>query len=426
MARIQPAPYPDDDEPGSGPGRGRRAARYAVPVAVAGVAAATISLVPALADAGDPSLPSITAEQLLTKIAASDTQTVDGTVKVTTDLGLPSALSGGAAGGLFSGAAASGGPDGGGSGSPAAPQARLTQLLAGTHTLHVAADGPDRQKISLIEPAAEYSVFHDGTQLWAYDSASDQAYHQTLPAPAQRQQPDGGLPEDFPATPQAAARQILAAADGTSAITVDGTARVAGHSAYELLVTPQHADRTTVGSVRIAVDAKTGVPLKVSLTPRSGGKAVFDVGFTRVGFAKPAASTFTFTPPKGVKVTEGGTAGQDTHRRPDAPRDGAGVQPTLLGKGWDSIAVIESPGGLPDKTGKAGGTGGDAWNGGRGGAGEGGSPLEAFGQRVNGSFGSGTLFHTRLVNALLTDKGTLYVGAVTQSALTDAANTAAK
>lgn len=65
-----------------------RLARYAVPVAVAGVAAATISLVPALADAGDPSLPSITAEQLLTKIAASDSQTVDGSVRITTDLGL--------------------------------------------------------------------------------------------------------------------------------------------------------------------------------------------------------------------------------------------------------------------------------------------------------------------------------------------------
>jgi hypothetical protein len=44
---------------------------------------------------------------LLTKIAASDTQTVDGTVKVTTDLGLPSALSGGSAAGLFGGAGAS-------------------------------------------------------------------------------------------------------------------------------------------------------------------------------------------------------------------------------------------------------------------------------------------------------------------------------
>jgi outer membrane lipoprotein-sorting protein len=430
MARIQPAPYPDPDDDGGGaPGRRRKAARYAVPVAVAGVAAATISLVPALADSGDPSLPSITAEQLLTKIAASDTQTVDGTVKVTTDLGLPAGLTGGAAGGLFGGAGAPGGRPGAGGDSPAAPQSRLPELLAGTHTLHVSADGQDRQKISLIEPAAEYSVIHNGSQLWAYDSASDQAFHRTLPQDAQGRAQDRQQPEDFPATPQAAAQQILKAADGTASITVDGTARVAGHSAYQLLITPQHADSTTVGAVRIAVDAKTGVPLKFTLTPKGGGKAIFTVGFTQVGFGKPAASTFDFTPPKGVKVTEGGSASADHRQRPDATM-GDGARPTVLGKGWDSIAVITSPGGALDKTGKSGADGAEGLFGGgdhrKGGGHDGESLLNSFGKQVSGTFGTGTLFHTRLVNALLTDKGTLYVGAVTESALTDAASSAAK
>ena len=54
------------------------------------------------------------------------------------------------------------------------------------------------------------------------------------------------------------------------------------------------------------------------------------------------------------------------------------------------------------------------------------SLLNSFGPPVSGPFGSGTYFHTRLVNALLTDNGTLYVGAVNQSALTAAANSAAK
>ncbi|MEE4541922.1 DUF2092 domain-containing protein [Streptomyces sp. V4-01] len=432
MARIQPAPYPgpDDggDDGGGARGRRRKAARYAVPVAVAGVAAATISLVPALADSGDPSLPTLTAQQLLTKMAGSDTQTVDGTVKVTTDLGLPAGFSGGA-GSLFGGSGPSGGGPGAGQGSAAAPQSHLTALLDGTHTLHVSADGQDRQKISLLEPAAEYSVIHNGAQLWAYDSASDQAYHQTLPQDAQARAQDRQRSADFPATPQAAAQAILKAADGTASITVAGTARVAGHSAYQLLITPQHADTTTIGAIRIAVDAKTGVPLKVTLTPRSGGKAVFDVGFTKVGFGRPAASTFAFTPPKGVKVTEGGSSSADHRERPQTPH-GAEAGPTVLGKGWDSIAVITSPGGALDKTGTSGADGAEGLFGGgahgkRGGHG-GDSPLNAFGKQVTGSFGTGTLFHTRLVNALLTDKGTLYVGAVTESALTDAAGAAAK
>ncbi len=428
MALIQPAQLPEPDEQEGPDGRRRKLARYGVPVAVAGIAAATICLVPALADAGDPSLPSVTAEQLLAKIAASDVQTVDGSVRVSTDLGLPAAVSGG---GLFQGVGPVGGKDGG-SGSPASPQARLPELLVGTHQLHVSADGPDRQKISVIERAAEYSVIHDGTQLWAYDSASDQAYHATLPAhPAD---PSGGerakpqLPEDFPATPQAAAQQVIKATRGTASFTVDGTARVAGHSAYELVITPRHADRTTVGSVRIAVDAKTGVPLEFRLTPRSGGKAIVDIGFTKVSFDKPAASTFTFTPPKGVKVTEGGKAAPSGHE--DATgRPGArpGEQPTVLGQGWDAIAVITLP--------RAGGPGDTAGTGGFGAGGKGDKPggdrnggaaaeslMNSFGTRVSGSFGSGTVFHTRLVNALLTDQGKLYVGAVTQAALTEAAS----
>ncbi|MYS20554.1 hypothetical protein GA0115240_121015 [Streptomyces sp. DvalAA-14] len=424
MALIQPA-QPEAEEPGREPGRRRRVARYAVPVAVAGVAAATISLVPALADAGDPSLPSVTAQQLLTKIAASDTRTVNGTVKITTDLGLPSALSGG--GGLLGGAAPSGLPGlGSGGGSPADPQAQLPQLLIGSHQLHVAADGPDRQKLSVIEPAAEYSVIHNGSQLWAYDSKSNQAFHQTLPQQASaqpRQQP----PADYPATPQAAAQDILKAADGTAAITVDGTARVAGRSAYQLLITPQHADTTTVGSVRIAVDAATGVPLRLTLTPRSGGKAVFDVAFTKVSFAQPAAGTFDFTPGKGVKVTQGGADAKAAPGRTTGagrPQDAPRAEPTVLGQGWDSIAVIKTGGGLPSGPAKTGaGTpllGKGAAGKDQAGAGAQ-SLLDSLGKKVSGRYGTGTLVSTRLVNALLTDDGTLYVGAVSPSALTAAA-----
>ncbi|MFJ2957024.1 outer membrane lipoprotein carrier protein LolA [Streptomyces sp. NPDC087270] len=425
MALIQPIGRPEPDEPDEPRGRGRKIARYTVPVAVAGVAVATITLVPALADAGDPSLPKITTQQLLTKIAASNTRTVDGTVKVSTDLGLPDALSGGAAGSLLSGA---GGAGKSGS-SSAAPQSRLAQLLVGTHQLHVSVDGPDRQKVSIIEPTAEYSVIHNGTQLWAYDSASDQAYHSALPAAAPDQQPSQ-LPEGVPTTPQAAAEQVLKAARGIASITVDGTARVAGRSAYELVVTPEHADTTTVGSIRIAVDSSTGVPLKFTLVPKGGGKAVFDIGFTKVGFGAPAASTFSFSPPKGVKVTEGKTSGA----RPGDVGNGSqnsvpgAAEPTVLGTGWDSVAVIDT--GALASAGKAADSGAGFGSDGKGKAGSGpggGDPqslLNSYGTKVTGSFGSGTVFHTRLVNVLLTDKGKLYVGAVTQSALTAAADAA--
>ncbi|RBL83792.1 DUF2092 domain-containing protein, partial [Streptomyces cavourensis] len=124
----------------------RKAARYIVPVAVAGVAAATIGLVPALANSGDPDLPKISAQELIEKIAASDEEQLSGTFKISTDLGLPLD---GLAGSLLSGAGEDGGKG------AAAPEDKLMELTSGTHTLRVAVDGPEKQRLSILGKASE-------------------------------------------------------------------------------------------------------------------------------------------------------------------------------------------------------------------------------------------------------------------------------
>ncbi|MFJ3757355.1 outer membrane lipoprotein carrier protein LolA [Streptomyces sp. NPDC090080] len=410
------APYETEDSTGAAQAddelraeRRRKAARYVVPVAVMGVAAATIGLVPALADSGDPDLPKITAQELIDKIAKSDVQQLSGTVKISTDLGLPDL--GGLENGLLSGATQ------GGDGSSADPSAKLTELASGTHTLRVAADGPDRQKVSVLESGAEYSLIHNGTNVWGYDSKSNEVYHST----------DGGSGKaerhETPATPKDFADQLLKSVDDTTSVKVDGTAQVAGRDAYRLVVKPKQSG-TTVGAISIAVDAKTGTPLKFTLTPSSGGAAVIDAGYTQVSFAKPAASTFDFTPPKGAKVTEGdsldkankaekGDKGDKITRTPgshDTPRAPGANGFDVLGKGWNAIAVIDTgtKGGLP--SGSASG-GGDL-----------GGFLGSLGDPVSGKFGKGTVFSTRLINALMTDDGKVYVGAVDKAALVKAAN----
>ncbi|MFB0616976.1 outer membrane lipoprotein carrier protein LolA [Streptomyces sp. AGS-58] len=414
------APYASDDAVGAAhdedPRSGRRkAARYAVPVAVVGVAAATIGLVPALADSGDPDLPRISAQQLVEKIARSDVQQLSGTVKISTDLGLPEL--GGLENSLLSGA-----DKGSGGGSSADPRTRLTELVSGTHTLRVAADGPDRQKLSLLESGAEYSLIHDGKDVWGYDSKSNEVHHSTAAGSG------GDRRTRQPATPKDFADQVLKSVDTTTSVTVDGTAQVAGRDAYKLLIKPRQSG-TTVGAISIAVDARTGLPLKFTLTPSGGGAAVVDAGFTRVSFAEPAASTFDFTPPKGAKVTEGedGDAGpghapradgksRDGHPAPEhGPRSGGefakGLRgATVLGKGWTSVAAFDTgaKGGLP-----TGSKGGDL-----------GGFLGSLGEPVSGAFGKGTVFSTRLVNALITDDGKVYAGAVTKAALVKAADAA--
>ncbi|MFI9649868.1 outer membrane lipoprotein carrier protein LolA [Streptomyces sp. NPDC052040] len=393
----------------------RAAARYVVPVAVVGVAAATIGLVPAFAGSGDPDLPKISAQQLIEKIAKSDVQQLSGTVKISTDLGLPDL--GGLEGGLASGALGQGA--GGKGGSTADPSAKLMELASGTHTLRVAADGQDRQKVSLVEKAAEYSVIRNGDQVWAYDSASNEAYHSTG---AGDHKGAKAAPEDMRATPKDLAEEALKAADKTTSVTVDGTAQVAGRDAYKLLIKPRQSG-TTVGAISIAVDAKTGLPLKFTLTPATGGAAVVDAGFTQVSFTKPSASTFDFTPPKGAKVTQDddlkhqGTApsqgggGKAGHGPGNGLEKGArGTGPRTVGEGWTSIVVLDTgakggvPSGASSKNDLASGF------------------MGSLGDKVKGKFGSGTVFSTRLVNALMTDDGRVYAGAVTKDTLIKAAD----
>ncbi|MGW6564536.1 LolA family protein [Streptomyces sp. NPDC054975] len=404
----------------------RKVSRYVVPFAVAGVAAATIGLVPALAASGDPDLPEITAQQLIEKIAASDTQTLSGTFKVSTDLGLPSVA--GLADSFASGAAS----DGGSGTTPSTdPADMLTKLISGSHTLRVAADGPEKQKLTLLDGSDEYSLIHNGDDVWAYDSRSNEVFHEkgASDGPA-GEKPDKAGKDGLPGTPKELADEVLKAAGDTTSITVGGTATVAGRDAYQLVIKPKQSG-STVESVKIAVDAKTGTPLKFTLASVEGGKPVLDAGFTKVDFAKPAASTFDFKAPKGAKVTEGTGEGPAEHGKspedvekdlekefgglgalfgaPGAAGAADGQGMNVIGEGWTTIATYDTGAKAP-KTDEA--------------------PkevqgfLDSLGDEVSGKFGSGTVFKTKIVNALMTDDGKVYVGAVTKQALVDAANAA--
>ncbi|GGQ13327.1 hypothetical protein GCM10010215_42780 [Streptomyces virginiae] len=392
----------------------RKAARYAVPVAVAGVAAATVAMVPAFANAGGPDLPKVTAQQLIEKVAASDVEQLSGTAKISTDLGLPKIASG-----LLGG--------GGVAGGSANPEDKVAQLANGTHTFRVAADGEDRQRLTFLDGKDEYSLIHNGDDVWGYDSKSNEVFHEKA-SPSDKAGKGAGKEhktgDRLTASPQKLAEEILAAAGPTTDVSVGETAQVAGRDAYQLVLKPKQAG-STVGSVQIAVDAKNGVPLRVQLLSAQGGKPIVDAGFTKVDFAKPAADTFTFTPPKGAKVTEGA----DGHGKGDKDGafkalesfpglDGLAGGPggkgdvKVLGEGWATIARIDSGAGKSLK---------DLEND-KNAPKEAKQFLDSLGDRVNGSFGEGRVLSTRLFNVLVTDDGKVYAGAVTKDSLVKAAD----
>lgn len=348
-----------------------------VPVAAAAVVAAAVA-VPMVARA-DPSLPTKSAAQLLAEVSSAQGTPLSGTVVETARLGLP-----------------------------ALPQTgdtsiSPTALLAGSHTARVWTDGATKARVALVANLAETDLIRNGRDVWLWTSGKNTAQHAVLPA---AKSPAGtATPGPESLTPQAAAQRALAAIDPTTKVSVDGTARVAGRSAYELVLQPRDT-RSLIGSVRIAVDSKTHVPLRVQVDAAgSTGRPAFETAFTSVTFAKPAASVFTFTPPPGARVSElGGTRDGTAHRPGTTTQRSA---PRTIGTGWTTIVEVPSVT-LPT----AGQTGGD-----RSQASE---ALAALTRSLRPVAG-GRALRTALVSVLLTDDGRMLVGAVPTSMLVQAA-----
>ncbi|HZX03095.1 hypothetical protein [Kribbella sp.] len=369
-------------------GVAQRNRRWLVPVAAVAVVAGVGAIGPVVADAS-PKLPSITAQDLLTKVQTAKVNGLSGTVSSTADLGLP-AIPG------------MSGHDGSNS--------QITDLLSGQHTARVAFASPDKARVSVMDNQSEQVWTSDGKSAWAYDSAKREATKLTLPA-HQNAKPEKAAPRSY--NPQDVAKQFLSAIDPTTKVQVSGTEKVAGRDAYKLRLVPK-TDKTTVGSVTLAIDSKTWVPLDVTVMPRSGSSAAVELGFTSVSFDTPSANTFTFTPPKGVKVTDqkapAKVAPKQIAPKQTTPKllprkSGAQAgKPTVIGNGWDSVVMFKGG------TQTAGLTGNGQL-----------AQLLAKAPTVQGSWGKGKLVTSKMVSVLLTDDGRIFAGLVTPDTLQAAA-----
>lgn len=381
-------PLSDPTQPRS-PLRRSRRARWAVPAVVAGAVAVAV-VVPNLASAA-PSLPPRTAAQLLASVASAQATPMSGTVVETARLGLPAL------------------PETGGS------AITLTSLLSGTHTARVWTDGKDKARVALVGDLAETDLIRNGNDLWQWTSGKNTAQHAVLPARTAKDKTAAGPATAESLTPRAAAARALAAVDPTTKVTVDGTATVAGRSAYELVLAPRDK-ASLVREVRVAVDSKTSVPLRVRVfSIGTSRRPAIETGFTSVTFAKPSSSVFRFAPPPGAKVTQLRPGADATAPKAPsksalgkAPRGTAGM-PTVTGTGWTTVVQMRGVS-LQDATSKARGSSAQTL-----------STLTRAMTPVSGTYGTGRLLTTRLVSVLLLDDGRIYAGAVTPETLFAAA-----
>jgi outer membrane lipoprotein-sorting protein len=299
-----------------------RRLKWAVPGLVTAALAAIAIVSTTTAGASDqPKLPAKTAAQLLTAVGRVHVRGLSGTVVETANLGLPS-LPGSDVGGGF------------------APQT----LLAGSHRMHVWYGGPGQQRIAWLAPMAELDVIHNGRDLWTYTSTTGHVTHARigrLTGMRSHRVPEShGVPE---LTPQQVVTQVLRAVDPSTRVAVDRTARVAGRAAYQLDISPRDS-RSLIGSIRIAVDAVTSVPLRVEVFATGARSPALRVGFTAIHFGAPNPSVFRFVPPAGATVTQQrGTLshmmGQSSHRAQH--QSGSRVnRPTVLGSGWTTVVKM--------------------------------------------------------------------------------------
>lgn len=359
-----------------------RSLRWALPAVVAAaVAAAAITTTNGAGASEQPVLPARSAAQLLASVEQAHPTSLTGTIVETARLGLPSLPT-------------SGDSSGGDSLS-------FQSLLTGSHTMKIWYAGPTKQRLAILAPMSERDVIHNGADLWTYTSTTNEVTHSTLSPHAREQSP-----ETLSLTPQQAAVAALQAIDPTTAVTVDKTARVAGRAAYQLDLAPRDV-RSLIGSVRIAIDAATSVPLRVEVFARGASTPAIDVGFTDISYGAISPAVFDFTVPAGATVTHGGeqsqtrppvahppTAASTGGTRATAP---GGVHRTL-GHGWTAVQELS----VGPMTQRAAG-----------------SMLYHLSKAVPG----GRLITTSLVSALITSNGHLFIGAVTGPALEHVAET---
>lgn len=362
-----------------------------------------------------PQLPAKNAQELLEFVATSSDDAYSGTVEQSSKLGLPDMQ------GLAT-------PPGGMSSSD--PTSTALELLTGSHTAQVYVDGPDKARVQVLDQLAQRDVVVNEDDVWFYDSRSNEATHAVLPdqeaakaeLEAKLQEKAAEHPElqNVPRTPAELAQVFLAKVDPSTEVTVGDNSRIAGRSAYQLLLTPEDAT-TLIGSVAVTVDSETGVPLSVTVQAKGQDEAAFQAGFSSVDFSTPDAGIFEFAPPVGAIVTEAPTADEAK-----ATIEAKGTQaeepekPVVIGEGWST--VVELPAGSAAELGLDLGTGDAA------GMGEimeikpGMDPEEVAGaqallEQALTEVDGGRALQTSLVSVLITDDGRILAGAVSTDQL---------
>jgi outer membrane lipoprotein-sorting protein len=247
-------------------------------VAILAVAGATVGIVEARAQ-GEPSLATTTPAQLLANVAqhAGDASSLSGDVSWSNDvLGLSMLSFGGQGTGDF------------------------TSLLAsGSGRIWVQGE---KARFEIQGGVGDTTIVGDRAGIWVYSSGNNTATQYSLPVKqAETAQTAGQTTGTSAADPIAAIEQYIQKLAPDATLAVSEPIEVAGRSCYVLSLVPK-ASNTVFGSLQVAIDSKTYVPLKIDVYAKGTTKPVLTAGFTSVSYSGIGDDIFAFTPPTNATV----------------------------------------------------------------------------------------------------------------------------
>lgn len=344
----------------------KRATGALAAVAAAVVIGLGVLTVPSGAGA-DPSLPPVSAADLVASVLTAKVPALDGTVTVHNALGLP-ALPG-----------------------MAAP---LTQPVT---TFRVWSDGQGHGRLALPSRSGEQVLVEDGTTLWRYDSSSRTATALEHGAAPAHQRPPV-------ADPAQAARELVGSVRKYSTVTVDGTGTVAGRGVYQLVLTPAPTERTLLREVRVAVDSARRVPLQLTVLANGSPDPALQIGFSHLTVGAQDPALFHFSPPAGVTV-------ERPRHEPEAGAPPGQHERAMIhteGDGWDTVVLGQLPPAQQGPT-QRDPTRQDPL-----------VVIQRIGRPATGPWGHGWVIQTAVGTVLVSSDGRVAAGAVPQQVLDEA------
>ncbi len=281
---------------------------YSVPIAIASSALAVSVIAPQIARASTSTLAPVSPEQLVSWIQAAHPISLNGTVTGITSFPIPL---------------------------PSLVKSSNPQSALGgstTETYNVWSNGRGSFRSQQVTNGGETDLYVNPGSVWYWNSS-------TLTATNETRSGSSGGQSGVQATgsnPSATASEIVSRLSAFSTLSVSGSQMVAGRPAYTLSLTPTAAD-SLIGSVQIAIDGETHVPVQIQVFPKGSSTPAASFGFNTLTVAPQPTSVFSFTPPAGAKVVEPST------QVPTASAQGTSKAASgnkIVGTGFDSVAVI--------------------------------------------------------------------------------------